>query len=131
MELEIDGLTATWQELARQMKTEREDVRIPLDTSIFFPSSQGIPGPPLNENGPILRIKISKLKCGTIGIGIIIPHNIADVWTMQMVMACWADAYSGPFVPIKYVPKDIDKIAYSLDKKDPDVLATVEKAMKR
>ena len=82
--------------------------------------------------GPAVRFKVTKFKCGGIGLGVVFTHYLADAISTQLFLDVWSSAYNDePIEPIVFAPRDIDNLAFSLDQKDPDVLAQAAKIPRR
>lgn len=129
VEVGIAEVDKTWLQLMSELETIGDGATIALNCRPYLPT-QDKPHPPFSDL-PTLRIKISKFKCGVIGIGLAMPHCLSDVWTMQVVMECWSKAFNGNLKPMVFKPRDVDEIALPFESKNSEAIARVDKVLKR
>ena len=128
VEVEVNAeYSKSLQEILKKTEIKGLDgVTCPIDISPFL-CADTKPHAPFSDL-PTLRIKITRLKCGTVVIGMGMPHIVADVQALQLTLKSWSDAYVGNDfqVPI-FAPRDVDALAYGFfDKRDPVALAKIQ-----
>lgn len=119
-EVQVAELGKSLDELVDATKTEYPEVWSPMDVSELIP----MPSKPDEDQAiPILKVKISTLKCGTVCIGCFVPHALSDAVALQKFVHRWSCVYNGrQSESLVYDPREADSYALSLDIKDPAII---------